>query len=137
MKKLILAALFTLTSTIALATSIMLPPSYNSFKSIAADGFVASPLCPDDLVCVANGTVIDIDYTFPCTQDIVSFAYESKVIGKELHVFVNAVVGSNFTDEPVCQAFNHHTETITLINSYGDIVIHNLGVQTHALEAGK
>lgn len=135
MKKLILIALFSLTSTIALATSIQMP-SYNRFMSIAPETVQFAPLCPDGVTCVVNGTSIQLDYTYSCAADMISFTYEAKEIGAELHVFVSAIVGTNFTNGPVCQAFTHQTQEIQLINMYGEVVIHNLGVQEISINEG-
>lgn len=140
MKKLILIALLSLTSTIALATSLhpdTFKPSYDTFKSVAPETVVVSPLCPDHVTCITDGTIVDLEYMIPCSANIISFTYEAQEIGEELHLFVSAIVGTKQTNPPVCQAFSHITQNIQLINMFGDVIVHNLGLKTITVPEGK
>lgn len=132
MKKLILISILSLLSTVAFAN----PPngvSYNVFKSIKVDSFVSSPICPKDLDCTHNGTIVDFNYKVPCNEDVISFTYTAKQISNEIHVFISAITGSLKTNGPVCQAFNTYEDSITLVNMHGKIVVHDL-VPAHQLE---
>ena len=102
---------------------------YYGFEQIESAAVSVSALCPKGVVCVANGTQIELTYLISCVEELTSFAYDAMETEGELHLFVSALAGETTGPGAFhCQGFRSVTKTVQLISKYGEVVIHALGV---------
>lgn len=121
--------------TFVLSMNAQAGQGYSEFYSVAAESYVASPLCPTNAVCVTDGTVVDLEYRVNCTEEMVSFAYEAIEKDGDLHLYVNTVLGTNPSDgSSTCQSFSYVQKKVTLINQFGKVVLHELGVSAQSAQ---
>jgi len=90
----------------------------NYFK---ADRITISPLCPEGVQCITDGTIIDLEYIVPCHQKMTGF--EHKVFNGpngELDIVVAAYKEFKVFEmhEVVCQGMELVKKQITLVNEY-------------------
>ncbi|MES2963582.1 MAG: hypothetical protein V4760_06800 [Bdellovibrionota bacterium] len=89
-----------------------------------------SELCPQGVTCVTNGTVIELLLSYGCGTQPERVVANTLEVGDELHVFVAAPVITYPNRIAMCIVPSIKKETVTLINKYGKVVLHEVNSQT-------
>lgn len=87
-------------------------------------------LCPKDVTCVANGTVVELLLSYNCGTQPGRVVANTLKVGDDLHVFVAAPLLAYPNRIAMCIAPSFQTQKLTLINQYGKVVLHELNSQT-------
>lgn len=94
----------------------------------AAKGRVVArrPLCPEGVQCVTNGTIVTLEFTGGCLDNLLPLTYATSTDRTE--VFVHALLAVN-KDSLVafCSSLPVYKAEVSLINQYPPFKIHFMG----------
>lgn len=117
---------------IALPAFAKVAPQKETSVGYAAIQLVGqTELCPTDVNCVTNGTQIEVLLTYDCNTEPQPVVASAINIGQELHVFVAApVITHSGAPLKMCFAQGMQKQTLTFINKYGPVVLHEVNSQS-------
>mgnify|MGYP000013385226 CR=1 FL=1 len=89
------------------------------------------PLCPAGVTCIANGTVINLEFgLLGCADELAPITYEAIEKDGDLHVYVSAInLHTKESTVSICQRFPIQPAQVILVNQYGNLKMHYLGAQ--------
>lgn len=82
------------------------------------------PLCPEDMTCVTNGTVVELNFRLlGCADELLSMSHSVEVEDGNIYLKIKAVNGVMKESQVIrCYAPVYERRTITLIGVYGENV---------------
>lgn len=105
-----------------------LPKDAVSMNSVEAKLMSQESLCPKGVICITDGTVVNLEVELSgCEDELVPVANNAVEIGKELHVFVSAMnVATKSSAAVKCKKLPVEKVQLTYVAQYGKVVLHNL-----------
>ncbi len=88
-----------------------------------------SPLCPPEVTCITNGTVVDLEFTLlDCRDELAPLTYEAIEENNKLHIFISAMNLHNESSRRAdCIDVPKVKRQIVLANQLGEVKLHFLG----------
>lgn len=118
-------------AALAQETTFQLPENAKALRPIKGRVTDVRPLCPEGATCATDGTVVTLEFQFPCGSKIAPITHASlQTADGKLHVYVSAnEVVTDRTETVLCIAPVTAQETVVLNMQFGEVVDHYLGFE--------
>ena len=117
-------------STNALAEIQSINEGSTGISSIRGEVISVIPLCPENVTCITDGTVVTIRYHLNgCLDTFVDGGVAATEEGNKLHVYASGLnIHNKQSRVAFCAAMPTATKTYTFIMKFGAVELANLGV---------
>jgi hypothetical protein len=111
--------------TVANAQSAGIEDLKNEVIEIAPIRYQVSDLCPPGVLCVTDGTQVDLEYEWPCDTKVLRFTYNVRSEKGRIHLYIDTTISyAAYESDVTCQGLVRENKNITLPNHYGEVILH-------------